>query len=355
MGPTFAILMLCFFGVAWVLGWWRMQNGAPTLNDSETSVGNLFGSGRLAVGISICVLMGLICQSIFMITEIQNTLAQFKVPSGWFVWGVLGSWALVAALVLQLNHRRMHVFGLFVLPIAVLLFGVGYFAGSPEQPQAGISQPFWRWIHSGSLLMGTVTVVFAFTSGALYMIQSNRLKNKRGSVGIRLPSLEKLQAYGERCLLASSLALALGLVSGIIMNLMSQSGTPIINWSHPVVWTSSILLCWLVVATLFNVFYQPARYGRKVAYLTIASGLFLALELAIVLISGHGAANSNPKEALNLVLPLDCEQVWYEAALQVPTPYTSRLENGRQPTPASQPNLVCDGTTINVIAGKVIG
>lgn len=292
METIFAISTLALFGIAWVLGWWRMREPTSVLEGSTDANNHLLSGPVLAKAIIVSVLLGLVTESLFLITHVQKTLAENWVPSGWFIWGVLGSWVMVAILVLQLNHRRMHVFGLFVLPVASALFVIGYFSNASEAAVVAESQPFWRWLHAGSLLLGTVSVVFAFTSGALYMIQSNRLKHKKPSLGFRLPSLEKLQDYGERGLLASSLALALGLVSGIIMNLMSQTGTPMVNWSHPVVWTSSILLLWLVAATFFNVFYQPARYGRKVAYLTIASGLFLALELIIVLWSGHGVADS---------------------------------------------------------------
>lgn len=283
--------MLALYGIAWFLGWWRLQTSATTAATSNDEMSpSLFSPLRLAVAIAVCILLGLSAQSAFLVLIIQSWLGQHLGPSGWFLWGMIASWVLVAGLVLQLNHRRMHVFGLFVLPIAVILFAVGYAVGSPVPlVEQSAGSTFWRWIHSFSLLLGTVAVVFAFAAGVLYMIQSNRLKNKRPSLGFRLPSLEKLQGYGERGLLVSSVALASGLISGIIMNLFTQSGTPIIDWTHPVVWSSSLLLLWLVMATAFNLLYQPARYGRKVAYLTIASGLFLALELIVVLFTGHGA------------------------------------------------------------------
>ena len=41
----------------------------------------------------------------------------------------------------------------------------------------------------------------------------------------------------------------------------------------------------------FNLFYRPAREGRKVAYLVVTSFLFLMLELAIVWWAGHATVS----------------------------------------------------------------
>jgi hypothetical protein len=56
-----------------------------------------------------------------------------------------------------------------------------------------------------------------------------------------------------------------------------------------VVISSAILLCWLVTVLLFEYFYKPARQGRKIAYLTVASFVFLALVLGIVILGKHAA------------------------------------------------------------------
>ena len=50
------------------------------------------------------------------------------------------------------------------------------------------------------------------------------------------------------------------------------------------------MLAWLVVAAVFGGLYKPARHGRKVAYLTVASFGFLMLALGTLLLvdTGHG-------------------------------------------------------------------
>ena len=56
----------------------------------------------------------------------------------------------------------------------------------------------------------------------------------------------------------------------------------VIPWTDPVVVASLVWLTWLIVVVLFHAFYRPARQGRKVAYMTIGSFLFLSLVLSII-------------------------------------------------------------------------
>jgi hypothetical protein len=58
-----------------------------------------------------------------------------------------------------------------------------------------------------------------------------------------------------------------------------------------VVWSSAVLLLWLLASVAFQRLYRPARHGRKVAYLVLANFLFLVVELAIVLSVSHGTGD----------------------------------------------------------------
>ncbi len=62
------------------------------------------------------------------------------------------------------------------------------------------------------------------------------------------------------------------------------------------------MLAWLVAAALFNVFYRPARHGRKVAYMTVSSFVFLAFALGVFLLvdSRHGAPRAAQAPATRL-------------------------------------------------------
>ena len=55
------------------------------------------------------------------------------------------------------------------------------------------------------------------------------------------------------------------------------------NLDDSVIISSGVLLIWLVTVTVFEAVYKPARQGRKIAYLTLASFVFLAASLVLCL------------------------------------------------------------------------
>jgi ABC-type uncharacterized transport system permease subunit len=144
-------------------------------------------------------------------------------------------------------------------------------------------------VHGVALLIGTAVVALGFVFGVMYLIHSRRLKSKSISKSgqFRLPSLEWLQRYAERSLLASACFLGIGFVSGIARNLTGTSSGIVIPWQNPVIWTSAVLFGWLIFASIGSRIYQPSRNGRKVAMLVLVSFLFLVLELGIVWWVGH--------------------------------------------------------------------
>jgi ABC-type uncharacterized transport system permease subunit len=116
----------------------------------------------------------------------------------------------------------------------------------------------------------------------MYLLQSYRLKRKLPPhSAFWLPSLERLEKINERSLLASVGLLGLGLVLGILLNLAARGSEQRIPWSDPVVAASLVWLVWLFAVVLFHAVYRPARQGRKVAYVTVASFLFLGVVLGI--------------------------------------------------------------------------
>ena len=88
------------------------------------------------------------------------------------------------------------------------------------------------------------------------------------------------------------LAEPVGLVAGIVMNAGQRGGS--VAWTGPVVLSSTVLCAWLLAASLFETFYKPARQGRKVAYLTLASFIFLVLALGFVLLGDHASGRTAP-------------------------------------------------------------
>jgi hypothetical protein len=139
-----------------------------------------------------------------------------------------------------------------------------------------------------SLLVGTVSVVLGFATGVMYLVQSYRLKHKLPPrQGLQLPSLEWLQRFNREALFLSTIAMAFGVFSGIVLHMSRQRDAAL--WNDAVVVTSGLLFLWLVGVMVFEWMYRPARQGRKVAYLTMASFVFLSLSLLFVFLGGHAS------------------------------------------------------------------
>jgi hypothetical protein len=108
--------------------------------------------------------------------------------------------------------------------------------------------------------------------------------------------LEWLERVNSRALGLSAVLILLGFASGLVMSLASHRGEKAYAlWSDPVVLSLAAMLLWLVIAEIFRLVYPAARRGRKVAYLTLASFIFLIIALAslTLLDTMHGSARTS--------------------------------------------------------------
>lgn len=243
---------------------------------------------------------GLFAHSVYLFLQGKVELDAGGIWLGnWYGWCLAAAWILAAAYLWISIRQPKSVIGLFLMPVVLLLIGAGFLLGNETQFSVGRAKTIWNMVHGFSLLLGTAIVSLGFVFGVVYLFQANRLKKKRHhSRNFRLPSLEWLQWSSELALITSTVLLAIGLISGIVVNLIKQvdevgqmnSGT--IAWSDPVVWSSAVLFAWLLAVSIFNTFYRPSRTGRKVAYLVVTSFLFLVLELCIVWNVGHAVSES---------------------------------------------------------------
>ena len=250
---------------------------------------------RLAVRLPIMI--AFTGAGLFAHTMYLWSLTQADVPlSSWYDWCLMAAWVLAATYLGFIIRRPENAVGVFLLPMILVLIGLAAMLreSAPFPRPEAIS--LWRVVHGSALLIGTVAVSLGFVAGVMYLVQSYRLKHKLPPrPGFRLPSLERLQQFNRSALFLSTCLLAVGLLSGIVLNLINRSrAADTIGWSDPVVWTSGMLFLWLVAAMLFEYFYKPARQGRKVAYMTLASFIFLGLALGSVLLGDH--ASSEPDE-----------------------------------------------------------
>ncbi|XZE54082.1 cytochrome c biogenesis protein CcsA [Planctomycetaceae bacterium SH139] len=244
----------------------------------------------LIIGFTVA---GLFAQAVYlvMLASPQQGRSDIGLLADWYSWSLLLAWAVAVAYLVLLVRRPETTIGYFLLPPVLALIALAMAVRGWEPFDRERAVGFWSTIHGLSMLLGAAAVLIGFLIGCMYLVQSTRLKRKRASSrGLKLPTLEWLQQLNRGTLVFSTVAVAIGTLAGVIMNL---------NLSGAVAWTSReivlpiILLIWLLVATAIELFYRPARQGRKVAYLTLASFGFLVLAMAGVLGTGHGGGGTS--------------------------------------------------------------
>ncbi len=239
---------------------------------------------------------GLFAHTVFIAFHTQSSVGSDGIWLGsWLGWGLAVAWMLAASYLWLTIAKPKSLIGLFLLPVTLLLILVSNAWGDSRPFTPGRAKTVWNLIHGGALLMGTVTVALGFVFSVMYLVNARRLKQKLTG-WFKLPSLEWLQTSAERSLAVSTALFACGLASGIALVTVKQSTQAApgpIPWGDPVIWSSAILFSWLLLATLFIVFYRPARQGKKIAWLVTVSFLFLIVELLIILQFGHATPESN--------------------------------------------------------------
>lgn len=199
-----------------------------------------------------------------------------------FDWYLLAAWALVGVYLYVLYFHPRAASGIFILPLVLALIGLAQLSAREPFPQDPAAQ-VWGAVHGIFLLVAYVTVIVGFVAGLMYLLQAHRLKRKQlPTQGLRLPNLEWLDRVNHRAIIVSTLLFGAGFLAGVVLNLVNhRQQTDYVPWSDPVVWRSAGLLMWLVVAALFSTFYRPAHQGRKVAYLTVATFVFLLVTVLL--------------------------------------------------------------------------
>ncbi len=200
--------------------------------------------------------------------------------SNWHDWCLVGAWLIAAAYLLVGKTVGREWQGIAILPFVVGLLGLAQLFPQADVFASADAYRLWGLLHGCCLLLGTVASILGFSSGMMYLLQADRLKRKLAPLTMRLPSLEALERANEQLFVWSVFFLMAGILSGVVLNLVDE--TESLPWNDPAVLITGVLLLWLLAAGVFNIFYRPARVGRKVAYLTVSSFSILALTLAFV-------------------------------------------------------------------------
>jgi hypothetical protein len=225
-------------------------------------------------------LAGLVAHTLYLIYRAQTGVVGLPL-STWYDWYLMASWLLAASYLAIVVRKPQSNIGMFMLPLVEMLIGLAYVFRNYEPFPRSQAVQIWGMSHGFMLLLGTVSVSLGFIAGLMYLVQSYRLKHKLAPrPGFKLPSLEWLQSVNKQALGYSAFCIALGLISGVVLNII-RSGQTQVPWTDPVIVTSFLLLVWLLSASVFEWVYKPAQQGRKVAYLTVASFVFLAAVMTL--------------------------------------------------------------------------
>jgi hypothetical protein len=223
------------------------------------------------------------------LVEGGNAAGQDLLLSGgtsWYDWILLVAWALAAVYAVLLVRKPESQLGLFVLPLLITLVALatGLRSLSPLERAAEVAW-VWRALHAVSLLVGTMLLSLGFAVSWMYLFQAFRLKHRHGRWRrLKLPSLEYLQTLGGLCLRLAAVSVAVGVASGIAMNL-TRDGQ--VRWLDGGVTFSAGLLLWLVIASVAQWRLTQRGLGRWTAYLNLASFLVLVISLLVVIAGSH--------------------------------------------------------------------
>jgi ABC-type uncharacterized transport system permease subunit len=244
----------------------------------------------------VVTLAGLAAHSLYLL---RNMMATRNLPLSTADWLLWAAWLLAVVYFAALFYLPRTPTGIVLLPITLGLILGSHWAGTEP---LGVERSFYIWgmMHGMFLLVGTVAVCVGFLAGLMYLLQSYALKHARSPInGLRLPSLEWLEHVNSRMLGLSAVLIALGFISGLAMNHVIHRGQATYTlWKDPVVLSLAAMLLWLVAAEVFRLVYPAARRGRKVAYLTLASFVFLIIALASFTLLDN-VHNSNRRAAAN--------------------------------------------------------
>jgi ABC-type uncharacterized transport system permease subunit len=230
----------------------------------------------------VVTLAGLVAHTLYLVNIAADATA---LPVSTVEWLLMSAWVLAVMYFAALFYLPRAAVGVVLLPLVLALIGSSLWASpAPLAPERSFH--VWSMFHGIVLLIGAIAVCIGFLAGLMYLVQSYALKHVRSAANrLRLPSLEWLERVNSRSLGLSAVMIALGFISGIVMALaIHRREANYSLWTDPVVLSLAAMLAWLVGAEVFRLVYPAARRGRKVAYLTLASFIFLVIAIASLML-----------------------------------------------------------------------
>ncbi len=183
--------------------------------------------------------------------------------------------ALIAVLAFLALGRRFQLdaLGVLIAPLALTFLLAAQFISLDSATSLDVPRSFLM-LHITANVLGMGLFLLAGASGAFYVVEERRLKQKRLGLGSRLPPLAALDRVSHRLLLAGFPLLTFGVVTGsMFVGHLSQG--------HGAAVLRSILgyASWLLLALVLLLRRIGGWSGRRAAWGTLAgvAGVLLVL------------------------------------------------------------------------------
>lgn len=248
-----------------------------------------FRAGRRAFGLRwgavAFAVLGAIAQTAFLY---HHHLAQhgrfLSTPAGWFYLLALGVIFVYLYLTFVSPKAR---FGLFLVPLALLLCGVG--VAAPDAAFDPNAPGRWaRGAHGVSLLFATLLSLVGSISGAMFFLRRSRLKRKVFVADSILPTLE--WSTRATCFSANGalLFLGIGVASGHCLHFFASDASTVSFFGDPIALGATVLFVATAIRRVATARSTAVDEGAEAAFFTIVCSATLAVLLLFVALSGRG-------------------------------------------------------------------
>jgi ABC-type uncharacterized transport system permease subunit len=185
---------------------------------------------------------------------------------------LLGLLLAVAFLLLAAKYRTM-AFGIFLLPVTVLLTLVPAFRAGHETVAYPLGGPVWIFLHVTLLLAAYAALLISLLASVLYFVQERRLKSKAtpsGGSKLKLPPLETIDQIALKSLLFGLPCMTAGLLIGSVVALQKYGPA---FFADPKVLLS--IAMWIAYMLMIFIRQHSGLRGRRAVYLSSFAFLFV--------------------------------------------------------------------------------
>ncbi len=171
---------------------------------------------------------------------------------------------IVAAYLLVVFTYRATGFGIFAMPLALLLLITPAVGPDHATFNSPMIRSGWLFIHVGALLAAYVALIFSLLSSLFYLVQEQRLKSKSGPAFLAwLPSLAVMDSISNRSLTIGFHCMTLGLLAG---SFIAQQSVGAAYFLDPKVLLSFGM--WVLYVFMLFMRHNVGLRGRRAVYVS---------------------------------------------------------------------------------------